>query len=67
MSRLNFSKLSKHLLEFCVVSASWQALDKEVEEAAVLSLALLTTLVLEHLNFLAIELEHSGLLNCAGS
>ena len=67
MSRLNFSKLSKHLLEFFVVSASWQALDKEVKEATVLTLALLTPLMSEHLNLLAVEFEDSGLFNCAGS
>ena len=67
MSRLNLSKLSKHLLEFFVVSASWQALDKEVKEATVLTLALLTPLMSEHLNLLAVEFEDSGLFDCAGS
>lgn len=66
MSRLNFSKLSKHLLESGIVSASRQALDKKVEEAPILSLSLLAALVFEHLNFLAIKLEHSGLFDCAG-
>ena len=60
MSRLNFSKLSKHLLEFLVVSASWQALDKKVKEATVLTLALLTPLMSEHLNLLAVEFEDSA-------
>ena len=67
MSRLNFSKLSKHLLKSFVVSASWQALDKEVKEATVLTLALLTSLMSEHLNLLAVEFEDSGLFDCAGS
>ena len=45
MSRLNFTKFNKHFLETVVVSALWKALDEEVEEAALLALALLTTLV----------------------
>ena len=54
------------MLESGIVSASRQALDKKVEEAPILSLTLLAALVFEHLNFLAIELEHSGLFDCAG-
>ena len=65
MSRLNFSKLRKHLLESGVVSVSRQALDEEVEEAAVLTLALLTPLMGEHLNLLAVKFEDSGLFDCA--
>ena len=64
MSRLNFSKLCKHLLELGVVSASWKALNKKVEEATVLTLALLTPLMGKHLNLLAVEFEDSGLFNC---
>ena len=45
MSRLNFTKFNKHFLETVVVSALWKALDEEVEEAALLALALLATLV----------------------
>lgn len=58
---MNFTKLSKHCLEFGVVSASFKALDKEVEEATGFALALLTPLMSEHLNLLAVELESSGL------
>lgn len=58
---MNFTKLSKHCLEFGVVSASFEALDKEVEEAAGFALALLTPLMSEHLNLLAVELKSSGL------
>ena len=64
MSRLNFSKLCKHLREFGVVSVRFEALDEEVEEAAVLTLALLTSLMSEHLNLLAVKLENSGLFDC---
>ena len=66
MSRLNFTKFYKHLLETLVVSACRKALDKEVEEAALLALALLTALVMKHLNSLAVKLENSGLFDSVG-
>ena len=66
MSRLNFTIFYKHLLETLVVSACRKALDKKIEEAALLALALLTALVMKHLNFLAVKLENSGLFDSVG-
>lgn len=61
MSRLNFTKLSKHSFQTVVVSAGWQALNKDVQEAALAALTLLTALMGQHFNFLAVELEDLGL------
>ena len=61
MSRLNFAEFSKHCLETVVVGAVRQALDKEVKESTVLTLTLFTSLMGQHLNLFAIELEGSGL------
>lgn len=59
MSRLNFAKLSKHLLELIVVSAIWQTLHEEVQEAALLAWSLIASLMLKDFDGLAIELELS--------
>lgn len=56
MSRCNFAKLGKHTLKLIIIRASRQALNKEIEEATGLTLALLTSLMSEHLNLLAVEL-----------
>ena len=66
MSRLNFTKFYKHLLETVVISAHWKALDKEIEEATLLALALFAALVMQHLNSFAVKLENSGLFDSAG-
>ena len=61
MSRCNFAKLGKHTLETFIRRAGGHALDKEVEEATGFALALLTSLMSEHLNLLAVELQDSRL------
>lgn len=66
MSRLNFTKFYKHCLETLVVSACRKALDKKIEEASLLALALLTALVMKHLDLFAVKLENSGLFNSVG-
>lgn len=53
MSRMNFTKLSKHLLQLVVVRAFWQTLHEEVEEAALLLGALVLPHVEEDLHFFA--------------
>ena len=66
MSRLNFTKFYKHLLETVVISAHWKALDKEIEEATLLALALFAALVMQHLNSFAVKLKNSGLFDSVG-
>ena len=66
MSRLNFTIFYKHLLETLVVSTCRKALDKEIEEAALLALALFAALVVQHLNLFAVKLENSGLFDSVG-
>lgn len=66
MSRLNFTIFCKHCLETLVVSACWKALDKKIEEASLLALALFTALVMEHFNLFAVKLENSGLFYSVG-
>ena len=66
MSRLNFTIFYKHLLETLVVSTCRKALDKEIEEAALLALALFAALVVQHLNLFAVKFENSGLFDSVG-
>lgn len=61
MSRLNLTKLSEHCCQTLVVGARGQTLDEDVEEAALPTLALLTALMGEDLDLLAVELELLGL------
>ena len=67
MSRCNFTILCKHLLQLVVVGALRQSLDKDVQEAALTTLALLASLMGEHLDLLAVEFELLGLSDGGGS
>ena len=64
MSRLDFSKLCKHRFKPFVVSTLGQSLDKDVQEAALATLTLFTSLMGEHFDFFLIEFEFLRLLNC---
>jgi len=54
MSRLDLTKLIKHSFQTLVVGASGQSLDKDVQEAALATRALLAALMSEHFDFLAV-------------
>lgn len=66
MSRLNLTKVSKHSFQTIVAGAFGQALHEDVEEAAFSIRALLASLMGQHLDLLAIELELLGLLDGCG-
>lgn len=61
MDGLNFAKFGKHLFQFGISGALRQALNKNVEEAALVALALLTALVRQHFDKLLPDFELHGL------